>query len=256
MATVCAASMSLMDAGVPITEAVGGIALGLVKEDGQAIILTDIAGVEDHFGDMDFKVAGTKNGISAVQLDLKIHGIDVDLLSLALGQAREARLIVLENMRNTIEKPRSEIAEFAPHIEILKIDTNKIGDLIGPGGKNIKRIINATGATIDIQDDGKVLVSSADREALESALAMVKGIIEDIEIGRVYAGKIKRIVPFGAFCQIGPSKEGLIHISELSDHFVKEVEEEVKVGDEVRVKVIGIDQLGRINLSRKQAEQD
>jgi len=256
MATVCAASMSLMDAGVPITEAVGGIALGLVKEDGQAIILTDIAGVEDCLGDMDFKLAGTKNGITAVQLDLKIHGIDVDLLKRALGQAREARLIVLENMRNTIEKPRPEIAEFAPHIEILKIDTNKIGDLIGPGGKNIKRIINATGAAIDIQDDGKVLVSSADREALENALAMVKGITEDIEIGRVYAGKIKRIVPFGAFCQIGPSKEGLIHISELSDHFVKEVEEEVKVGDEVKVKVIGIDQLGRINLSKKQAEQD
>ncbi len=256
MATVCAASMSLMDAGVPITEAVGGIALGLVEEDGQAIILTDIAGVEDCLGDMDFKLAGTKNGITAVQLDLKIHGIDVDLLKRALGQAREARLIVLENMRNTIEKPRPEIAEFAPHIEILKIDTNKIGDLIGPGGKNIKRIINATGAAIDIQDDGKVLVSSADREALENALAMVKGITEDIEIGRVYAGKIKRIVPFGAFCQIGPSKEGLIHISELSDHFVKEVEEEVKVGDDVKVKVIGIDQLGRINLSKKQAEQD
>ncbi|MFH1338219.1 MAG: polyribonucleotide nucleotidyltransferase [Candidatus Omnitrophota bacterium] len=256
MATVCAASMSLMDAGVPVKEAVGGIALGLVKEGDQAIILTDIAGVEDYFGSMDFKIAGTKNGITAVQLDLKIQGIDIDLLNQTLNQAKEARLLVLEKMRNTIDKPRSEIAEFAPHIEILRIDTSKIGDLIGPGGKNIKRIIKATGATIDIQDDGRVLIGSADRGALESALAMVREITEDVEIGRVYAGKIKRIMPFGAFCQIGPGKEGLIHISELADHFVKEVEEEVKLGDEVRVKVIGIDQMGRINLSKKQAEQE
>lgn len=254
MATVCAASMSLMDAGVPVREAVGGIALGLIKEGKEAILLTDIAGLEDHFGDLDFKVAGTRNGITAVQMDLKIDGISIDLLKQTLVQAEEARLLVLEKMGETIGKPRSEIAEFAPHIEKIKIDTNKIGDLIGPGGKNIRKIINATGATIDIQDDGQVLIGSTDRVALENALAMIRETTEEIEIGRVYTGKIKRIVPFGAFCQICPNKEGLIHVSELADHFVKDVEDEVKVGDEVKVKVIGIDQLGRINLSKKQVE--
>jgi polyribonucleotide nucleotidyltransferase len=257
MATVCAASLSLMDAGVPIKEAVGGIALGLIKEGDDTIILTDIAGLEDHFGDLDFKVAGTKEGISAVQLDLKIDGISIDLLKRALPQAREARLIVLEKMLKTIVSPRPEIAEFAPHIEIFKIDTEKIGDLIGPGGKNIKRIINTTGVTIDIQDDGRVLVGSTDASASQRALALIKDLTEDVEIGRTYAGKITRIMPFGAFCQIGSGKkEGLIHVSELADHFVKNVGSEVKVGDEVKVKVVGIDQLGRINLSRRQAGQE
>jgi len=255
MATVCAASLALMDAGIPIKEAVGGIALGLIKEKDETTILTDIAGLEDHFGDMDFKVAGTKKGITAVQLDLKIDGIDIDLLNQAILQAKEARLIVLEKMLKTIAKPRPEIAEFAPHIEILKIDPEKIGELIGPGGKNIKRIINTTGVTIDIQDDGRVLVGSADASALQNAKALIGEITEDVEIGRIYTGKIKRIMPFGAFCQIVAGKEGLIHISELADRFVKDVEDEVKVGDEVKVKVIGIDQLGRINLSRKQVEQ-
>lgn len=254
MATVCAASLSLMDAGVPVKEAVGGIALGLIKSENESIILTDIAGLEDHFGDMDFKVAGTKNGITAVQLDLKIDGISIDLLKQALHQAKEARFIVLEKMFKVIAKPRSEIADFAPHIEILKIDTEKIGELIGPGGKNIKRIINTTGVTIDIQDDGRVLVGSTDASASQNALAMIRDITEDLEIGRIYTGKIKRIMPFGAFCQVSQGKEGLIHVSELSDHFVKDVESEVKVDDEVKVKVVGIDQLGRINLSIKQAK--
>ncbi len=256
MATVCAASLSLMDAGVPIKETVGGIALGLIQEKDESVILTDIAGLEDHFGDMDLKISGTKNGITAVQLDLKIDGMSIDLLSRSLYQAREARLTVLEKMFKTIAQPRSEIAEFAPHIEILKVDPEKIGDLIGPSGKNIKRIINATGATIDIQDGGQVLVGSADASALQNALAMIREITQDIEIGRIYTGKIKRIMPFGAFCQIAAGKEGLIHISELAGHFVKDVEDEVKVGDEVKVKVVGIDQLGRINLSRKQVEQN
>ena len=255
MASVCAASLSLMDAGVPIKEAVGGIALGLIKEDNQAVILTDIAGLEDHFGDMDFKVAGTRNGMTAVQLDSKIDGISIDLLNQALHQAKEARFIVLDKMLEAIAKPRSEIAEFAPHIEILKINPEKIGDLIGPGGKNIKKIINSTGATVDIEDDGRVIIGSTEASALRDALAMIKGITEDVEIGRVYTGKVKRIMPFGAFCQIAPGKEGLIHVSELADHFVKDVQSEVKVGDEFKVKVIGIDQLGRINLSRKQVEQ-
>ncbi|MFC1592611.1 polyribonucleotide nucleotidyltransferase [Candidatus Omnitrophota bacterium] len=256
MATVCASSLSLMDAGVPIREAVSGIAMGLIKEDDQAVILTDIAGLEDHFGDMDFKVAGTKDGITAAQLDLKNDGVSIDLLKLALGQAKEARLEILDKMSQAIGEARAEIAEFAPHIEILKINTEKIGELIGPGGKNIKRIISATGATIDIEDDGRVIIGSSDRTALQSALSMIKENTEDLEIGRVYSGKIKRIMAFGAFCQISPGKEGLIHVSELADHFVKEVGDEVKIGDEVQVKVVGIDQMGRINLSRKQAEKN
>jgi polyribonucleotide nucleotidyltransferase len=256
MATVCSASLSLMDAGVPIKGAVGGIALGLIKNADKTIILTDIAGLEDHFGDMDLKIAGTENGITAVQLDLKIDGISIDLLSQALSQAREARLVVLKKMLNTIARPRPEIAEFAPHIDIIKIDSEKIGDLIGPSGKNIKRIINTTGVTVDIQDDGRVLVGSTDASASQNAIAMIRELTEDIEIGRVYTGKIKRIMPFGAFCQIGAGREGLIHISELAERFIKDVEQEVKLGDEVKVKVIGIDQLGRINLSRKQVKQD
>lgn len=256
MATVCAASLSLMDAGVPIREAVGGIALGLIKEQDETIILTDIAGLEDFFGDMDLKIAGTKNGITVVQLDLKIEGIGIDLLKQALSQAKDAKLVVLEKMRKSIDKPRPQIPEFAPHIEILKIDSEKIGDLIGPGGKTIKKIISATGVTIDIEDDGRVLIGSTDALASQKALAMIKEIVEDFEVGKVYTGKIKRIMPFGAFCQIGPGKEGLIHISELADHFVKDAEDEVKIGDEVRVKVIGIDQLGRINLSRKQVTDE
>jgi len=255
MATVCAASLSLMDAGVPIKEAVGGIALGLIKQNNQAILLTDIAGLEDHFGDMDFKIAGTKNGITAVQLDLKIDGIDLELLNKALNQARVARLKVLESMLEVISQPRSEIADFAPHIEILTINTDKIGELIGPGGKNIKRIINTTGATIDIQDDGKVLIGSSDVAALQNAVQMIKETTEDVEIGRIYTAKVKRIMSFGAICQFGAGKEGMIHVSELANHFVKDIEDEIKVGEEVKVKIIGIDQLGRINLSRKQAEE-
>ncbi|MFC1658252.1 polyribonucleotide nucleotidyltransferase [Candidatus Omnitrophota bacterium] len=255
MATVCAASLSLMDAGVPIKQAVGGIALGLIKEKERAVILTDIAGLEDHFGDMDFKVAGTREGITAVQMDLKIEGIDMDLMKKTFAQAKEARLVVLEKMLKTIAQPRPEIADFAPHIDILRIDTEKIGDLIGPGGKNIKKIINSTGVTVDIEDDGRVLVGSTDASASQKALAMIKELTEDVEVGRVYLGTVKKIMPFGAFCQIIPGKEGLVHVSELADHFVKNVEDEVKVGDEFKVKVIGIDQQGRINLSRKQAKE-
>jgi len=252
MATVCAAALSLMDAGVPIKDAVGGIALGLIKEDTKTVILTDITGLEDHFGDMDFKVAGTKSGITAVQLDLKIDGIDLDLLNRCLVQAKEGRLFVLDKMQKIIDQPRSELSSYAPRIEIVKVNPEKIGELIGPGGKNIKKIIAQTGASIDIQDDGTVLVGSTDAAKSEEAIKMIKAIAEDIEVGRIYIGKVKRIVAFGAFCEIAPNKDGLIHVSELADHFVKNVEDEVKVGDEIKVKVIGIDELGRINLSKKQ----
>ena len=256
MATVCAATLALMDAGVPIKEAVAGIALGLIKEDKKALILTDITGLEDHFGDMDFKVAGTKNGVTAVQLDLKIDGIGMDLLNECLLQAKEGRLFVLDKINAALAHPREQLSSYAPRIDIVKVNPEKIGELIGPGGKTIKKIIAQTGASIDIQEDGNVLVASNDSAKSEEAIKMIKAIAEDIEVGRIYIGKVKRIVAFGAFCEIAPGKDGLVHVSELTGHFVKNVEEVVKVGDEIKVKVIGIDELGRVNLSKKQAEED
>ncbi|MDD5042080.1 MAG: polyribonucleotide nucleotidyltransferase [Candidatus Omnitrophica bacterium] len=256
MASVCAATLSLMDAGVPIKDAVGGVALGLVKEGDKAVILTDIAGLEDHCGDMDFKVAGTRQGITAVQLDLKIDGIDIDLLKDCLAQSKEARFFILDKMSAALNSPREELSSFAPRIDVLKINTEKIGELIGPGGKTIKGIIAATGASIDINDDGTVLIGSTDAGKSGDAIKMIRAITDDVEVGRVYFGKVKRIMQFGVFVEIAPRKEGLVHVSELSSTFVKKVEDVVKVGDEFKVKVIGIDELGRINLSKKQAEQD
>ena len=252
MATVCAATLSLMDAGVPIKDAVGGVALGLIKEDKKAVILTDITGLEDHFGDMDFKVAGTKTGITAGQLDLKINSIDLYLLNRCFAQSREARYFILDKMKEALAQPRQELSAQAPRIDIIKVNPEKIGAIIGPGGKTIKKIIATTGASIDIQDDGSVLVASTDASKSKAAIEMIKAIAEDIEVGRVYIGKVKRIMAFGAFCEIAPGKEGLVHVSELADTFVKNVEEVVKVGDEIKIKVIGIDELGRIYLSKKQ----
>ncbi|MCM8758009.1 MAG: polyribonucleotide nucleotidyltransferase, partial [Candidatus Omnitrophica bacterium] len=256
MATVCAASLSLMDAGVPIKEAVAGIALGLIEEPDHTLILTDITGLEDHFGDMDFKVAGTNRGITAVQLDLKIEGIKIATLKDALQQAKEARSFVLEKMSAVLEKPRQEISVYAPHIEKLKINPDKIGELIGPGGKTIRKIISSTGVTIDIQDDGNILIASSNSKNSYQAIELIKQATEDIEVGKIYTAKVKRIANFGVFCEVFPDKEGLIHISELADHFVRRIEDEVKVGEEIKVKVIGIDELGRLNLSRKQALRD
>jgi polyribonucleotide nucleotidyltransferase len=255
MATVCAVALSLMDAGVPIKDTVAGIALGLIKEGDKALILTDIAGLEDHFGDMDFKVAGTRQGVTAVQLDLKIDGIEIELLGKCLSEAKIARMTILDKMSEALSKPREKLSSYAPRIDVLKINTEKIGELIGPGGKNIKAIIAATGASVDIEDDGTVLVGSTDALKSEAAIKMIRAITDDVEVGRVYIGKVKRIMPFGAFCEIAPRKEGLVHVSELSDKFIKNVDEVVKIGDEIKVKVIGIDELGRINLSKKQAEQ-
>jgi len=256
MASVCAATLSLMDAGVPIKEAVGGVALGLVKEGNKTVILTDIAGLEDHFGDMDFKVAGTRAGVTAVQLDLKIDGISLDLLKECLAQSKEGRLFILDKMGTALTAPREELSSFAPRIDVLKINTEKIGELIGPGGKTIKAIIAATGASIDIKDDGTVLVGSTDAAKSDAAIKMIKAITSDVEVGKIYFGKVKRIMQFGAFVEIAPRKEGLVHVSELSNTFVKKIDDLVKVGDEFKVKVIGIDELGRINLSKKQAETE
>ncbi len=253
MATVCAATLALMDAGVPIKAPVSGIAMGLVKEKEKFVILTDIGGVEDHFGDMDFKVAGTKDGVTAIQMDLKIDGITPEIVKQALQQAREARLIVLDKMISVIAKPKDTLSPYAPRIVTLKINPERIKDVIGPGGKVIKKITGETGVTIDIEDDGTIQVASVDSVGLEKALNIIKGLTEEVEVGKIYTGKVKRIMDFGAFCEILPGKEGLVHVSELADKFVKKVEDVAKVGDEFPVKVIEIDELGRINLSRKQA---
>ncbi|MFH0839172.1 MAG: polyribonucleotide nucleotidyltransferase [Candidatus Omnitrophota bacterium] len=256
MATVCAGTLSLMDAGVPIKAAVSGVAMGLVKGDDKIAILTDISGLEDHFGDMDFKIIGTKKGVTALQLDIKIEGVDISLISKALLESRPQRLYILDKILETISAPRKTLSIYAPRILILKINPDKIREVIGPGGKTIKKIIDETGVTIDIEDTGRVLVASADNDALNRAVDIIKGLTEDVEVGKVYLGKIKRITNFGAFCEILPGKEGLIHISELSNKFVEKVEDEVSLGEEVSVKVIEIDSQGRINLSRKQIKDE
>ncbi len=254
MATVCAGTLALLDAGVPIKDPVAGISIGLVSENKKDILLTDIMGVEDHFGDMDFKVAGTRKGVTAIQLDLKIKGISLETLSLATEQARDARFVILDKMHAAIPAPRETLSAYAPRITMLKINPEKIGELIGPGGKTIKKIIEQTGASIDIEDDGTVLVSSIDVESSKKAIEYIKGLTESPEIGKIYNAKVTRIMNFGAFCEILPGKEGLVHVSELSNSFVKDVGKVVKVGDEFKVKVIEIDELNRVNLSKKQAE--
>lgn len=255
MATVCASVLSLMDAGVPIKAPIAGVAMGLIKEKEKYAILTDLNGLEDHFGDMDFKIAGTKKGITAIQLDLKIRGLPLEILTKGINQAKKARLVILDKMLMAIEKPRQELSVYAPRITVLQISPDKIGELIGPGGKNIKKIIEQTGVTIDIEDDGRVLVGSVDAAASDRAVAIIKGMSELPEVGRIYKGIVRRITNFGAFCEILPNKDGLVHVSELADKFVKDPNDIVKVGDEISVKVIGIDELGRVKLSKKQADK-
>ncbi|MBL7131485.1 MAG: polyribonucleotide nucleotidyltransferase [Candidatus Omnitrophica bacterium] len=253
MATVCAATLALMDAGVPISEPVAGVALGLVKEGNKHVILTDINGLEDHYGDMDFKVAGTKKGITAIQLDLKIECVDLELLKSAFEQSRKARVIILDKMQQVISAPRSDISNFAPRIVSLKIKQEKIGELIGPGGKTIRKIIAASGATIDIEDDGTVMVASTVAENSNKAIELINAIVQEIEVGQIFNAKVKRITKFGAFCELPSGKDGLVHVSEFTDKFIKSVDEVAKIGDEIKVKVIEIDELGRINLSKKKA---
>jgi len=255
MATVCASTLSLMDAGVPIKKPVAGIAMGLVKEEKRAEILTDIAGVEDHFGDMDFKVAGTDDGITALQMDLKIDGIDLALIKKIMEQAKPAKDFILKKIQEVIKAPREEVSEYAPRIVSITIPQDKIRSLIGPGGKVIKKIIQDTGATIEVEDDGKVSISSDNGESIERAIEVVKGITGELEIGKIYEGTITKVMNFGAFCEIFPGREGLIHVSELSNKFVKNIEEFIKVGDKVKPKLIKIDEMGRLNLSLKKEEE-
>ncbi len=252
MASVCAGTLALMDAGVPIGKPVAGIAMGLVHEGSRYEVLTDLSGLEDHHGDMDFKVAGTRDGITAIQLDLKIDHLPHEVIRRTLQQAHEARLKVLDTMLQTLDKPRPDISSYAPRIVTIKINPDKIRDVIGPGGKMIRKIIEETGATIDVEDDGSVMIASANEEKLNAAIGRIKALTEDPEIGKVYTGKIKRIMAFGAFCEILPGKEGLIHVSELADGYVESVESAVKLGDEVQVKVIEVDEQGRVNLSIRQ----
>lgn len=251
MATVCGASLAFMDAGVPIKTAIAGIAMGLIKEGDKTVVLTDILGDEDHFGDMDFKVAGPKDGVTSIQMDIKITGLDVETMRTALDRARAARLSILDNMNRTISKNRDQLSEYAPRILILKINPSKIGEVIGPGGKVIRAIIEETGAKIDISDDGTVLIASVDGEAGRRALARVQEIVEEPEVGRTYNGLVRRIAEFGAFVEILPGTDGLVHISELDVNRVRRVEDICKVGDRMEVKVINVDNDGKIRLSRK-----
>ncbi|MCI0531311.1 MAG: polyribonucleotide nucleotidyltransferase [candidate division Zixibacteria bacterium] len=251
MATVCGGSLALMDGGVPIKSAVAGIAMGLVKDKDKVAVLSDISGDEDHFGDMDFKVAGTREGITAFQMDVKVAGLNLEIMYEALTKAKTGRLHVLEVMGKTISAPRPELSQFAPRIIILKVKQDKIGDIIGPGGKIIRAIIEQTGAKIDIEDDGTVFISSVDMKAGEAAREQVLRLVEEPEIGKVYHGKVKKTATFGAFVEIIPGQDGLVHISEIDFKHINRTEDVLNVGDEVMVKVIGIDQDGKIKLSRK-----
>ncbi|MDI6789561.1 MAG: polyribonucleotide nucleotidyltransferase [Thermodesulfobacteriota bacterium] len=253
MATICGASLSLMDAGVPIKTMVAGIAMGLIKEGEEIIVLTDILGDEDHLGDMDFKVAGTDQGITALQMDIKIKGLTKEIMKTALEQAREARLFILGKMREVIQQPREALSIYAPKIVTIHINPEKIRDIIGPGGKVIRQITGETGAKIEVEDDGSVRIISPNDEVLERALAWIKDIVREPEVGELYLGKVKKIMDFGAFVEILPGLDGLIHISQLDTQRVNKVTDILHEGDEVMVKVIEIDNQGKVKLSRKAA---
>jgi polyribonucleotide nucleotidyltransferase len=250
MATVCGASLSLMDAGVPITSPVAGVAMGLVKEGEKYAILTDIAGAEDHYGDMDFKVAGTRDGITALQMDIKVMGITPQIMREALAQAQRGRFFILDKMNEVLPEPRSKVSAFAPRIYTLQIPTDKIRDVIGPGGKMIRSIIEQTGVKIDVEDSGKVNVASNDEASAAKALQIIGDLTASAEVGKTYLGKVSRLADFGAFVEIIPGTDGLLHISEVAEHRIKDVRDELKEGDQVLVKVLSIEG-NRIRLSRK-----
>ncbi len=253
MATVCGGCLSLMDAGVPIRDTVAGIAMGLLKEGDQVVILSDILGDEDHAGDMDFKVCGTEKGVTSMQMDIKIDNLTGDILRKALSQAREGRIHIIGKLRETITQPRPDISAYAPRITTVKVRPDKVRDVIGSGGKNIRQIVAETGVEINVEDDGTVTIASSDADAAARAVAMVKWLTEDAEVGKIYKGTVKKIVDFGAFVEILPGTEGLLHISQLAKERVNKVTDILKEGDEVMVKVLEMDKQGKIRLSRKEA---
>jgi polyribonucleotide nucleotidyltransferase len=257
MATVCGASLSLMDAGVPVSTPCAGIAMGLIKDDDQFYILSDITGLEDQLGDMDFKVAGTAQGITAIQMDIKCKGVDRQILARALEQARQGRLHVLEKMNEVLPSPRPELSQYAPRIITIQINPDRIRDVIGPGGKVIRGIVEKTGASIDVEDDGTIRIASVDQEAAEQAIEIIRELTQEAEIGKTYVGTVKKIMDFGAFVEILPGKDGLVHISQIAEKRIEKVTDVLSEGDEVVVKVLDIDSQGKIRLSRKEvlAEQ-
>ncbi|MGA1874328.1 MAG: polyribonucleotide nucleotidyltransferase [bacterium] len=251
MASVCGGTLALMDAGVPIKAPVAGIAMGLVKEEDRVTILSDILGTEDHYGDMDFKVAGTRRGITAFQMDVKVKGISEEIMEKALAQARDGRLHILGKMMEAISSPREDISTYAPRIFSIQIRNDKVGTVIGPGGKMIRSIIEQTGVKIDIEDDGKVKIASNDEASAKKAIQLIQNLVEEPEVGKIYQGKVKRIVDFGAFVEIIPGTDGLLHISQIAHERIRRVEDALKEGDEIPVKVIEIDRQGKVKLSRK-----
>jgi polyribonucleotide nucleotidyltransferase len=256
MASVCGATLGLMAAGVPITNPVAGISVGLVKEASGWMLLTDIIGDEDHFGNMDFKIAGTQNGITGIQLDLKINGISDEIIKATLAQSREARIEILRRMLTAISRPKADISDWAPRLLRTHIPPDKIGALIGPGGKTIRAIQESTGASLEVEDDGTVTIASADGESAKAALAKVEALTATVQVGRIYYGRVTSVKDFGAFVEIIPGKDGLCHISELADDYVNSVADVCSVGDEMTVKVIAIDEQDRVKLSRKQAMRE
>jgi polyribonucleotide nucleotidyltransferase len=256
MASVCGGALSLMDAGVPISAPVAGVAMGLIREGGKYAVLSDILGDEDHLGDMDFKVAGTADGITALQMDIKIDGIPEEVMREALFQARDARLHILSEMGKALAGPREEMSQHAPRIETLKIHVDKIRDVIGPGGKVIRGIVEETGAKIDVQDDGTIFVASPDATSLNAAISIIEGLTAAPEVGRIYDGKVRKIMDFGAFVEILPGTDGLVHISQLAEDRVANVRDVVKEGERIPVKVLEVDRQGKIRLSLKEARRE
>ena len=253
MASICGGSLAMMDAGVPLAKAVAGIAMGLVidEKSGKYAVLSDIAGAEDHYGDMDFKVAGTADGITALQMDIKVGGITTEIMRKALDQARNGRLHILGKMQEALGASRQNISLFAPRIVTIRIPVDKIRDVIGPGGKMIRSIIERTGVKIDVEDDGRVNVASADGESAAKAISIIQELTATPELNKTYMGKVQRITDFGAFVEIMPGTDGLLHVSEIANHRVKDVRDELKEGEQLMVKVINIDPTGKIRLSRK-----
>ena len=253
MATVCGGSLAMMDAGVPISEPVAGIAMGLIKEGDRVLVLSDILGLEDHLGDMDFKVTGTRTGVTALQMDIKIAGITPALMRQALDQARQGRLHILDQMHAALPAPRANMSAYAPRIFVLKVKQDKIREVIGPGGKTIRGIIAETGVKINVEDSGDITIASADAASAQKAIDAINRITEEVEVGKIYLGTVRKIMDFGAFVEVLPGTDGLVHISQLAHHRVKAVSDEVKEGDQVMVKVMEVDKQGKIRLSRKEA---